>query len=142
MKKWKEKRTMGPKNIKWWKCKDEMMVEYRERVGRKYEELDSRRERWRVNGGSTRMHSLGWRRSCVAERRGKVKYTEKQKPRMVDGGDGEGTGGEAGSMEEDRRQRRATIHRLKAPVWPEEEGCQESGGQSTEEYGGRTVPKA
>ena len=26
MKKWKEKRTMGPKNIKWWKCKDEMMV--------------------------------------------------------------------------------------------------------------------
>ena len=35
----------------WW--------EYRERVGRKYEELDSRRERWRVNGGSTRMHSFG-----------------------------------------------------------------------------------
>ena len=31
-KKWKEKRTMGPKNIRWWKCKDEMMVEYRERV--------------------------------------------------------------------------------------------------------------
>ena len=30
----------------------------------------------------------------------------------------------------------------KAPVWPEEEGSQESGGQSTEEYGGRTVPKA
>ena len=41
MKKWKEKRTMGPKNIKWWKCKHEMMVEYRERVRRKYEELDS-----------------------------------------------------------------------------------------------------
>ena len=41
MKKWKEKRTMGPKNIKWWKCKDEMMVEYRERVRRKYEELDA-----------------------------------------------------------------------------------------------------
>ena len=29
MKKWKEKRTLGPKNSKWWKCKDEMMVEYR-----------------------------------------------------------------------------------------------------------------
>ena len=28
------------------------------------------------------------------------------------------------------------------PVWPEEEGSQEGGGQSTEEYGGRTVPKA
>ena len=41
MKKWKEKRTMGPKNIKWWKCKDEMMAEYWERVRRKYEELDS-----------------------------------------------------------------------------------------------------
>ena len=23
---------MGPKNIKWWKCKDDMMVEYKERV--------------------------------------------------------------------------------------------------------------
>ena len=41
MKKWKEKRTTGPKNIKWWKCKDEIMVEYRERVRRKYEELDA-----------------------------------------------------------------------------------------------------
>ena len=30
MKKCKEKRTMGPTNIKWLKCKDEMMVEYRE----------------------------------------------------------------------------------------------------------------
>ena len=41
MKKWKEKRTMGPKNIKWWKCKDEKMAEYRKRVRRKYEEPDS-----------------------------------------------------------------------------------------------------
>ena len=32
---------MGPKNIKWWKCKDEMMVEYRERGRRKYEEPDA-----------------------------------------------------------------------------------------------------
>ena len=32
---------MGPKNIKWWKCKDDMMVEYKERVRRKYEELDA-----------------------------------------------------------------------------------------------------
>ena len=32
MKKCKEKRTMGPKNIKWWKFKDDMMVECRERV--------------------------------------------------------------------------------------------------------------
>ena len=41
MKKWTEKRTMGPKNIKLWKCKDEMMVEYREKVRRKYEELEA-----------------------------------------------------------------------------------------------------
>ena len=41
MKKWKEKGTMGPKHIKWWKCKDDMMVEYGERVRRKYEELDA-----------------------------------------------------------------------------------------------------
>ncbi len=32
---------MGPKKIKCWKCKDEMMVEYRERLRRKYEELDA-----------------------------------------------------------------------------------------------------
>ena len=41
IKKWKEKRTMRPKNIKWWKSKDEMMVVYRERVRRKLEELDA-----------------------------------------------------------------------------------------------------
>ena len=49
---------------------------------------------------------------------GERRYTEKQKPRMVDGRGGEGSGGEAGSMEDDR------MH-----------------GQSTDEYGGRTVPK-
>ena len=32
---------MGPNNIKLWKCKDDMTVEYRERVRRKYEELDA-----------------------------------------------------------------------------------------------------
>ena len=32
--------------------------------------------------------------------------------------------------------RGATTHRLKAPVWPEEEGSHESGGQSRGEYGG------
>ena len=68
MKKWKVKRTMGPKNIKWWKCKDDMMVECSERVRRSQ---TLRREKWKVNGGSVGMHSLGWRRSCAAERRGK-----------------------------------------------------------------------
>ena len=32
---------MGPNNIKWGKCKDDMMVEYRERVIRKYKVLDA-----------------------------------------------------------------------------------------------------
>ena len=31
MKKWKEKMTMRPNNIKWWKCRDEMMVGGRKR---------------------------------------------------------------------------------------------------------------
>ena len=35
-----------------------------------------RREEWRVNGGSTRMHSLGWRRSCVVKRRGNEVHRE------------------------------------------------------------------
>ena len=73
MKKCKEKRTMGPKNIKWWKCKDEMMVKCRKRVRKKYEKLDA--EKGTVEG---------------------------QKPMMVDGRGGEGSG-EAGSMEDDRR---------------------------------------
>ena len=67
---------MGPKNIKWWKCKDEMMVEYRESVRRKYEELDAEKGTVGVNGGSTRMHLLGWRGSCVAEPRGKEEHRE------------------------------------------------------------------
>ena len=39
------------------------------------------------------MHSLEWRRSCVVERRER-RYTEKQKPSMVDGRDGESSEGE------------------------------------------------
>ena len=81
----------------------------------------------------------------MAERRGERRYTEMQKPMMVDGRGGEGSGGEAGSMDDDRRhyrQRGVTTHRFKAPVWLEEEGIQGGCGQSTEEYGGRTVPNA
>ena len=46
---WKEEKTMRPTNIKWWKCKDDMMVEYWERVGGKYQELDT--EKGTVEGG-------------------------------------------------------------------------------------------
>ena len=34
MKKWMEMRTMGPTNSKWWKCKDDIIVECSERVRR------------------------------------------------------------------------------------------------------------
>ena len=40
---------MGPKNSQWWKCNDEMMVEHRETVRRKYEELDV--DKGTVEGG-------------------------------------------------------------------------------------------
>ena len=54
---------------------------------------------------------------------------------MVDGRGGVGSGGEAESIQYDRRlyvQRGATTHRH---VWPEEEGNQEGGGQRTKEHG-------
>ena len=138
---------MGPKNMKLWKCKDEMMVEYRESVRRKYEELDEEKGtmegEWRQykdafvgvaeelcgrmsgKGGTPRSRNQGW-------------WTEEVAKAV-------GGGGEAGSMEDDRMHeghRGATAHRVRVPVWSKEEGSQEGGGQRTEEYGGRTVPKA
>ena len=102
MKKWKEKRTMGPKNIKWWRCKDEMMVEYRERVRRKYEELDA--EKGTVKGEWRKYKDafVGVAEELCGRTSGERRYTEKQKPMMVDGRGGEGSGGEAGSMEDHR----------------------------------------
>ena len=47
------------------------------------------------------MHLLGWWRSLCQNVRERM-YSEKQKPRMVDGRGGEGSGGEARSMEDDR----------------------------------------
>ena len=63
MNKWEEKRTMGPKHIKCWKCKDDMLVEY--------EELDA--EKGTVDGEWRQYKDAfdGWRRSCVVERREK-----------------------------------------------------------------------
>ena len=48
-----------------------MTVEYRERIRRKYEELDAEKGTVEGEWRSTRMHSLGWQRSCVVERRRK-----------------------------------------------------------------------
>ena len=55
---------MGPNNIKWWKCKDKMMVEYRERVRRKYEYLDA--EMGTVEGEWRQYNYVfeGWRRTA------------------------------------------------------------------------------
>ena len=103
MKKWKEKRPMCPKNIKRWKCKDEMMVEYRERIRGKYEELDA--EKGTVEGEWRQYKDafVGVAEELCGRKSGERWYTEKQKPRMVDGRGGEGSGGEAASMEYDRR---------------------------------------
>ena len=91
------------------------------------------------------MHSFGWWGSCVVERRGKEVHREAEP--CKDGGRKRWRRhwGEAGSVDADIRhwkQRGATTHRFKASARPEEEGSQEGGGQGTEEYGGRTVPKA
>ena len=40
---------------------------------------------------------------CASQNFGERRYTEIQKPMMVDGRCGEGNGGEAGSMDDDRR---------------------------------------
>ena len=98
-----KKRTMGPKNIKWWKCRDEMMIEYKESVRMKYEELDA--EMGTVEGEWRQYKDafVGEAEELCDRTLDERKYTEKQKPRMVDGRGGEGSGGEAESMEDERR---------------------------------------
>ena len=120
-----------------------MTVEYRERVRRKYEELDAEKGtvegEWRQykdafvgvaeelcdrtsgNGGTPRSRNHGWWTEEVAKAVGEKREAWK----TIEG-----------------RQRRAITHRLKAAVWPEEEDSQEGSGQSTDGHGGRTVPKA
>ena len=92
LKKWKEKSTMGPKNIKWWKCKYEMMVEYMERVRRKYEELDP--EKGTVEGEWRQYNDalVGVEEELCGITSVNEVEAEKQKPRMVDGRGGEGSG--------------------------------------------------
>ena len=53
-----------------------MMVEYMERIRRKYEELDA--EKGTVEGEWRKYKDAfdGWRRSCMVERRGKEVHRE------------------------------------------------------------------
>ena len=44
---------------------------------------------------------LGMTEELCGRTSGERRYTEMQKPMMVDGRDGEGSGGEAGSMDDD-----------------------------------------
>ena len=87
----------------WWKCNDEMMAEYREMVRAKYKELDA--EKGTVEGELRQYtDAFVWVAEELCGRTsGKSRYTEKQKPRMVDGRGGEDSRGEAGSMEADSR---------------------------------------
>ena len=141
MKKCKEKRTMGPNNIKWWKCKDEMMVECRQRVRRKYEELDAekgtvegeRRQykdafigvaeelcgRTTEKGGTPRSRNQGWGTEEVA----KAVVEKREAWKMIEG-------------IRDRGEQPSTS--FSTYMYGQKK---EGGGQSTE-YGGRNVPKA
>ena len=143
MKKCKEKRTMGQNNIKWWKCKDEMMVECRERVRRKYEELDAEKGtvegEWRQykdafivvaeelcgrtsgKGGTPRSRNQGWGTEEVA----KAVVEKREAWTMIEG-------------IRDRGEQPSTS--LSTYMYGQKK--KEGGGQSTEEYGGRNVPKA
>ena len=93
---------MRPNNIKLWKCKDDMTVEYRERVRRKYEELDT--EKGTVEGEWRQYNDaiVGVAEELCGRTSGERRYTEKQKPRMVDGRGGEGSGGKGESIGYDR----------------------------------------
>ena len=133
---------MGPNNIKWWKCKDEMTVEYRERVRRKYEELDSEKGTMEGEWGQYNMHLLGWRSGCVAERLGNEVLREAE----TNYGGRKGWRRQWGKKREAWKMIEGIIDRGEQPstglrhLYGQKK--KEGGGRSTEEYGGRTVPKA
>ena len=62
---------------------------------------------------------------------------------MVDGRGGEGSGGEVGSMEDYRRhwRQRGQPHTGLRCMDGQKKKAARGGGQSTDGYGGRTVPK-
>ena len=133
---------MGPNNIKWWKCKDEMMVECRERVRRKYEELDAEKgtvegerrqykdafigvaeelcDRTSGKGGTPRNRNQGWGTEEVA----KAVVEKREAWQMIEG-------------IRDRCEQPSTSFSTYMFVQKKN-----GGGQSTQEYGGRNVPKA
>ena len=89
MQKKKQTKTVGRRTIKWWRCKDDVAVEYKERVMVKYEELSEEvcglEEEWKKykeafvgaaeelcgrtsgKGGMSRSSNQGWWTSEVAE---------------------------------------------------------------------------
>ena len=89
MQKKKQTKTVGRRTIKWWRCKDDVAVEYKERVTVKYEELSEEvgglEEEWKKykeafvgaaeelcgrtsgKGGMSRSSNQGWWTSEVAE---------------------------------------------------------------------------
>ena len=89
---------MGPKNIKWWKFNDEMMVEYRKRVRRKYEELDAENGTVECEWRQYKDAFVVVAGELCGRTSGERRYTEKQKPRMEEGRGREGSGEEAGNM--------------------------------------------
>ena len=129
----------------WWKCKDGVMVEYRERINRKYEELYEEKGtvegEWRQykdafvgvaeglcgrtsgKGGTPRSINQGWWTGEVAKAMGEKRETWMMIEGMRDRGEQPPTG--------------------LGHLYGQKKKCSQDGdGQSTEECGGRTVPKA
>ena len=70
MQKKKQTKTVGRRTVEWWRCKDDVAVEYDERVTVKYEELieevDGVEEEWKK---VTKKHFWELQRSYVEEHR-------------------------------------------------------------------------
>ena len=78
------------------------MVEYRDMERRKYEKLYAEKGKVECEWRQYTNAFVGVAEELCGRTSGERRCTDKQKPRMVDERGGEDSGGEPGSMEEDR----------------------------------------
>ena len=67
MQKKKQTKTVGRRTIKWWRCKDNVAVEYKEGVTVKYESSVKKCVVWRKSETNTKKHLWELQRSYVEE---------------------------------------------------------------------------